>query len=207
MAPGRKRRFLATAMSLAMVSGVSAMAAAPTFAAMPAPPASCNWGDVWYGFGNQAKPYAITHAAGVTIPPHWTYSQTTGLQRTASITAGVTGTVTGTAEANFLIGKVGGSVTLSLQASGTATDSASVSDTWSYTNTTPTTQNFVLYTAPHRVTASWQKWQCDRWGNYSILVSSGSVLSWDIEYKGVSDCSKTYASSTAQYLAKKLYCV
>jgi hypothetical protein len=202
-----RRRSLATALSLAMVIGVSAMAAAPTFAAMPAPPGSCDWGDIWYGIGNSVKPYAITHAAGVTIPPHWTYSQTTGLQRTGSITASVTGTVTGTAEANLLIGKVGTAVTLSLQASGTSTTSSSVSDTWSYTNTGSTTKNFILYTAPHRATASWQKWQCDRWGNYSILLSSGSVLSWDIEYKGVADCSVTYVSTTAQYLAKKLYCV
>ena len=202
-----KRRIVVTAMSLVMVGGVQAVAAAPAFAAMPTPPASCNWGQIWYGIGNQVKPYAITHAAGITVPPHWTYSQTTGLQLTGSITATVTGTVTGTAEANTLIAKVGASVSLSLQVSGTATASYSVQDTWTYTNTGSTTKNFILYTAPHKVTATWQKWQCDRWSNYTILVASGSILSWDIEYKGVADCSVAYASGTAQYLAKKNYCV
>jgi hypothetical protein len=206
MASGLKRRFMTTALSLTMLGGVGAASAAPTLAAMPSPPGSCNWGDVWYGVGNQVKPYAITHATGVTIPPGWTYNHTTGLTATASITASVTGTVTSTAEANTIIAKVGASVSLQLQVSGTATVSGTVSDSWSYTNKGSTTKNFVLYTAPHRVTASWQKWQCARTGSYTILVSQGTILSWDIEYQGVADCSVTYTSGTAQYLAKYYYC-
>lgn len=203
---GLRRRALATALSLGMMGGMQAIAAAPTFAAMPSPPYSCNWGDIWYGVGNTAKPYTITHAAGVTIPPHWTYSNTASLQLTASITASVTGTVTGTAEADLILGKVGGSVSLSLQVSGTATYQYSVSDTWSYTNTGSTTKSFVLYTAPHKVTASWQKWSCNRWDTW-VMVASGGATSWDIEYKGVADCSVSYTSGTAQALAKSRYCV
>jgi hypothetical protein len=202
---GLRRRVLASALSLGMMGGVQAIAASPTFAAMPSPPASCNWGDTFWSIGNTAKPYAITHAAGVTIPPHWTYSNTSSLQLTASITATVTGTVTGTAEANLIIGKVGGSVSLQLQVSGTVTAQGTVSDTWSHTNTSSTTENWILYTAPHKVTASWQKWQCTRWDAWS-MTESGTVTSWDIEYKGVANCAASYTSGTAQALAKSRYC-
>lgn len=206
MASGLKRRFMTTALSLTMLGGVGAATAAPTFAAMPTPPASCNWGDIWWAIGNQVKPYDITHAAGIIIPPGWTYSNTASLQRTDSITGSVTGTVTGTDEANLIIDKVGVSVSLSLQEIGQSTVSTAVSDTWSYTNKGTTTKTFILFTAPHKVTASWAKYQCNRWSTYD-QVEHGTMASWDIEYKGVSDCSASYPSGSAQALAKSRYCV
>lgn len=195
-------RRMAAAVASAALLITAQTAAAPIAHAAATPPSSCTWGQTWIGIDSAVKPYYITHALLISVAPGATYSQSTSVTKVASITADVTGSVTGMAEENLIIEKAGIQVGLSLKVSGTATISGSVTHTWTLSNSSSSQKRYVLYTAPHKVTGTWTKWQCDRWEKYSIKLASGTLGSWDVESYGTALCGMTYSSTSAEKKAQ-----
>jgi hypothetical protein len=190
--------------SLAMAGSLLAVGAAPTFAATATPPSSCSWGDVWYGIDTVSKPYLVTHKATVSVAPGSTYSESTALTTVNSITASVTGSISGSVEANAIIAKAGAKVGFTLKVSGTKTVSSTLTYSWTLTNTGSTQKRYVLYTAPHKVTGTYTKWQCDRFEVYK-KVTNGSFTSFDSEVRGSALCGYSYAAGTDEKTAQA-YC-
>jgi hypothetical protein len=186
-----------------LVVGVMQVAAPVTFAAAT-PPSSCSWGDKWYGIDTLSKPYAITHRVLISVAPGTEYNQSTTLGVVNSITASVSGTLSGTVEENLIIEKASVTASLTLEESGTKTVTSNVSFSWKITNNSSVQKRYVIFTAPHRVTGTYTKWQCTRFETWS-KVTSGTYLSFDYEMRGSALCGYTYSSGSAEKMAQD-YC-
>ena len=197
---GISRRIRAVLAST-LVIGALQVAAPVTFAASTPPATGCNWGDVWFGIDTVSKPYKITHRVVVSLAPGTEYNQTHTLGTVSTITGTVTGSISSTVEANAVISKVGATTSLTLQVSGSSTESSSVSFGWKLTNNTNVQRRYVVFTAPHRVSGTFTKWQCDRWERW-FKVGTGTYVSWDYEMRGTALCGYTYANNSAERLAQ-----
>jgi hypothetical protein len=186
-----------------LVLGAMQVAAPVTFAATP-PATGCSWGDVTYTIDTVQKPYKITHATAVSLAPHTEYTQATTMGTVYEIAVTVTGTISGTAEANLILGKASATASLSLQLSGKYTKSDFTAIGWKIKNDSNSQRRYVLFTAPHKVSGGWTKWQCTRFETWT-KVTSGTYLSFDYELQGSSQCGKSYTGGTPEYLAQA-YC-
>ena len=202
--PGIRRRIAMLTTSLAMVGGVQAVAIVPaTHASVPA---SCTWGDIYYEIGTQSRPINITHEKYISLAPHTSYSKSTTLSLTLNFAVKVTGSVSGTVEANAILGRAAATAGLSVELSGSITGTGTFTDTFSASNTTSVQKHFIFYQGVRELTGTWTKWQCDRWENYSIKVSSGTYATFWDEPSGTVMCEATTGLDAMDKLAKSKYC-
>jgi hypothetical protein len=118
-----------------------------------------------------------------------------------TIAVDVTGSISGTAEANLIIGKASATASLTLKLSGSVTKSDYTAIGWKITNNSTSQRRYVLFTAPHKVSGSYTKWQCTRFETWT-KVFTGTYLSFDSEMQGSSQCGKAYTGGTPEYLAQ-----
>ena len=95
---------------------------------------------------------------------------------------------------------------MSVELSGSITGTGTFTDTFSASNTTSVQKHFIFYQGVRELTGTWTKWQCDRWENYSIKVSSGTYATFWDEPSGTVMCEATTGLDAMDKLAKSKYC-
>ena len=100
----------------------------------------------------------------------------------------------------MILAKASVTASLTLKGEFSSTQSSSHTDTWSF-GPFSNDRTYVVFTATHRVSGTYDYYQCTRFETWTAKVS-GSFVSWDVEAEASANCATAYASSTFQYKAK-----
>lgn len=156
----------------------------------------CSSGEHYSDVSSIVKSNTITHDLSVSVAPGSSSTITRTSSFVRSVGAGIDGTTTASVEANSVIAKASGTISVTLKASGNITRTSDISSQWSFSSSS-TARRYALFFGTLKVTGNYVYHYCNS-ARTAFNSTSGTFASWNVEAQGTALCGYPYASGSIE---------